>query len=456
MLKKTIYLFTILSVLATMGFGCKGLTAEQQAAIKPVTLNYWTVFNDTGQLAKFAEGYKKILPYVTINIKQVRVDEFEKMFTNALAEDIAPDVVSINARDIRKYQSKLAEMPADIKVSNVTVKGGQFSQQTVVTTETKNMPSAGFVKSSFISTVYNDAVISGKIYGLPIAMDTMAIYYNRDLLDQAGISEPPKTWDDFMKAAKAGTRFNDKGDIIQSGVALGTSKNIPRAFDILSLLMMQSGVKMTQGGYVNFANGVESAGAKHPAVTALRFYTDFAQPTKEVYAWNDKMGDALEAFTRGQAVFYFGFAYDYPKIKSRAPQLNIEVMPMLQLNEKAPANVANYWLETVVKKSKHQNEAWDFVMFMTKPENIKKYCEATIHPTPLRSQINDQKENAAIAPFASQVLNAENWYRGKDSATAEKAFGDLITNYLLSTAGEQKQTDSALLQYAAQVAQQTM
>ena len=176
MLKKTIYLFTILSVLATMGFGCKGLTAEQQAAIKPVTLNYWTVFNDTGQLAKFAEWYKKVRPYVTVNIKQVRVDEFEKMFTNALAEDIAPDVVSINARDIRKYQSKLAEMPADIKVSNVTVKGGQFSQQTVVTTETKNMPSAGFVKSSFISTVYNDAVISGKIYGLPIAKDTMAIY----------------------------------------------------------------------------------------------------------------------------------------------------------------------------------------------------------------------------------------------------------------------------------------
>ena len=165
------------------------------------------------------------------------------------------------------------------------------------------------------------------------------------------------------------------------------------------------------------------------------------------------MGDALDAFTRGQAVFYFGFAYDYPKIKSRAPQLNIEVMPMLQLNEKAPANVANYWLETVVKKSKHQNEAWDFVMFMTKPENIKKYCEATIHPTPLRSQINDQKENAALAPFASQVLNAENWYRGKDSATAEKAFGDLITNYLLSTAGEQKQTDSALLKYAARLYQ---
>ncbi len=456
MFKKITFLLSTLLVLAIMGFGCKGLSAEEQAAIKPVALNYWTVFNDTTQLEKFAEEYKKVRSYVTVNIKQVRVDEFDKMFTNALAEDIAPDIVSINARDIRRYQSKLAEMPVNVKVSSVTVKGGQFSQQTIVTAETKSMPSVGAVKSNFVSTVYNDAVIGGKIYGLPIAMDTMAIYYNRDLLDQAGVSELPKTWDEFMKAVKAGTRFNDKGDIIQSGAALGASKNIPRAFDILSLLMMQSGVKMAQGGYVYFANGIDEAGAKHPAATALRFYTDFAQRTKEVYAWNDKMGDAIEAFTRGKAMFYFGFAYDYPKIKSRAPQLNIEVMPMLQLNEKAPANVANYWLETVVKKSKHQNEAWDFIMFMLKPENIKKYCEATTHPTPLRSQINDQKENAAIAPFASQVLNAENWYRGKDSATAEKAFNDLITNYLLFTADGQGEKDRELLKYASQVVQQTM
>lgn len=445
-----------LFILLFIGFGCKGLSAEEQAAIKPVTLNYWTIFNDVTELKKFAEGYQKIRPYVTINIKQVRVDEFEKMFTNALAEDVAPDIVSISARDIRKYQSKLVEMPASVKVSTVMIKGGQFSQQTVVTPETKSMPTAGAVKSSFVSTVYNDAVINNKIYGLPIALDTMAIYYNRDLLDQAGVSELPKTWDEFMKAVSAGTRFNEKGDIIQSGVALGTSKNVPRAFDVLSLLMMQSGVKMTAGGRVNFAEGVDVAGSKHPAVTALRFYTDFAQPTKEVYAWNDKMGDALEAFTRGKVVFYFGFAYDYPKIKARAPQLNIEVMPMLQLNEKAPANVANYWVESVVKKSKHQNEAWDFVVYMLKPENIKKYCEATLRPTPLRAQIDDQKENVAIAPFAVQVLNAENWYRGKDSVSAEKALTDLITNYLQSTAGEQKQTDSALLKYAAQVVQQTI
>lgn len=456
-MKKLIYLFTILSVLATTGFGCKGLTAEQQAAVKPANLNYWTTNNDLGQLKKFAAEYKKMRPYVNINIRQVRVDEFENQLTNALADDVAPDIITVNVRDLRNYSSRLAEMPAKVKVSNIYVKG-QYVKETVVEIEEIGMPTANSVKNAFISTVYNDAVIGGKIYGLPLAVDTMAIYYNKDLLDRAEIPEPPKTWDEFMKAVKSATRFNEKGDIIQSGVAMGTAKNISNSFDILSLLMMQSGVKMAYGTSVNFANGVREAGVKHPALTALRFYTDFAQQTKEVYTWNEKMGSAFTEFAHGKTVFYLGFASDWPRIKNQAPQLNIEVMPMLQLNEKNPINVANYSVEAVVKKTKHSNEAWEFVAFMTKPENVKKYTEATHQPSPLRNQINEQKEDLTLAPFAGQILNAENWYRGRNSAAAVSAFSSLITTYLQPVGSEknQMQRDRDLLEYTARLVQQTM
>jgi len=457
MFKKSIYLFTILSVLAMAGFGCKGLTAEQQAAIKPVTLNYWTVNNDLVLLKQFAADYKKTRPYVSINIEQVRADEFEKRLTNALADDVSPDIVSVDVRDLRNYTSRLSEMPAKVQVTKLYIKG-TYSKETVVETESIGLPTANSVKSAFISTVSNDAIIGGQIYGLPLAVDTMAIFYNKDLLDKVGVPEAPKNWDEFMQAVKASTRFNDKGDIIQSGVALGTAKNIPHSFDILSLLMMQSGVKMAYGGSVNFSSGVDKSGSQHPAVTALRFYTDFAQPTKDVYTWNDKMGDAFEEFARGKTVFYFGFAYEYPRLKARAPQINVEVLPMLQLNDKQPVNIANYWIESVVKKSKHPNEAWEFVAFMAKSENIKKYTEATHRPTPLRSQIKAQSEDLTLAPFASQALNAENWYRGRNIKVASDAFDYLINNYLQPVSEEksQFQRDKELLEYTARLVQQTM
>lgn len=457
MFKKSIYLFTILSVLVTVGFGCKGLTAEQKAAVKPVNLNYWTTNNDLGQLQKFVADYRKMRPYVNINIRQIRDDELESQLTNALADDVAPDIISVNVRDLRNYLPRLAEMPSEVSVAKIYVTG-QYVKETVVETEKISMPTAGGVKNAFISTVYNDAVIGGKIYGLPLAVDTMAIYYNKDLLDRAEIPEQPKTWNEFMTAVKAATRFNEKGDIVQSGVAMGTAKNIPYSFDILSLLMMQSGVKMAYGASVNFANGVSDAGPNHPALTALRFYTDFAQPTKEVYTWNEKMGSALGEFAHGKAVFYLGFASDWPKIQNQAPQLNIEVMPMLQLNEKNSVNVANYGVEAVVKKTKHPDEAWEFVTFMTKPENIKKYAEATHRPSPLRNQINEQKENPTLAPFAGQILNAENWYRGRNNAAAVGAFNNLITTYLqpVSSEKDQRERDRNLLEYTARLVQQTM
>ena len=56
--------------------------------------------------------YKIVRPYVTVNLRQVRVEEFEKLFINALAEDVGPDVVSIHSRWIREHGNKLSPMPA--------------------------------------------------------------------------------------------------------------------------------------------------------------------------------------------------------------------------------------------------------------------------------------------------------------------------------------------------------
>jgi len=458
MLRKILTLILITTTFTVLGFGCKGLSKEEQASVKPITLNYWTVFNDVDQLEEFAAEYKKVRSYVNIKIRKVRQEQFEDLFVNALADDVGPDIVSIHTRDLHKYQNRLAAMPASVDLSKVYVQGKYF-KETVIVDEKQIMPTTKGIKNNFVSAVYTDAVINEKIYGLPLAIDTLALYYNKDLLDQAGVPEPPTTWNEFMAAVKNTARFDKQGDILQAGAALGTGNNIDRSFDILSLLMMQSGLTMAKGAYVNFANGLEKPDSGHPALTALRFYTDFAQPTKEVYTWNEKMEDSLKEFTRGTTVFYFGFAYDYPRIKSLAPQLNLEIISIPQLNEEKPVNVANYWLESVVKKSRHQNEAWDFVRFITTSDNIKKYTAATRRPTPLRSQINEQKEDVVLAPFVSTVLQAENWYKGKNIEQAEKVFSDLIHNYLQPFSGsnrEKLKRQADMIIQAAQRIRQTM
>jgi ABC-type glycerol-3-phosphate transport system substrate-binding protein len=449
-------LITILVVITLLGLGCRGLSQEEQQAVQRITLNYWTVFNDVAMLNTFAKEYQGTYPYIKINIRQVRYEEFDKLFVNALADDVAPDIVSMHSRWLRQYSPRLMEMPPGVEVTRIFLKG-KFQPETVVEVQRNALPSNTTLKRNYITTVAEDVIVGGKAYGIPIAADTLALYFNKELLDQSGIALPPETWGEFSDIVRSGTRYDSDGDIIQSGVAMGTGDNIDNADDILMMLMMQNGVTVSQGGLVTFASGLKGSTPNHPSLEAMRFYTDFAQPTKDVYTWNPKMGNALDEFARGKTIFYLGYAYDRARIRARGPQLPLDVVKLPQLNPQLPGNVANYWVESVVKKTKNPNEAWDFVRFMTLPENVKRYTEATGQPSPLRAQIAEQQGNPDLEPFASQILQAKNWYVGRDYPAAQAAVKNLLRAYLQPYGENQRpnQRDAELVGLAQQVIQQT-
>ena len=451
--------FAILSMsIILLGLGCKGTqNAQTQALVKPVTLEYWTVFNDVTMLRAFAKEYKSLRPYVTITVRQVQYNEFNNLFVGALADDVAPDIVSIHPHWLREQQNRLATMPAIVNVANIEVKEG-LQKEVIVTPLQASMPTANLVRRNYVTTVAEDSIIDGNIYGLPLAFDNLAIYYNTALLDSAGIAVPPADWVEFVDAVKKTTKFDTDGNIVQSGVALGTGNNVDNAFDVASMLMMQNKAPLETGGLVQFANDLRRAGAAHPTLQALYFYRDFADPNRDTYAWNSTQPNALDAFARGNVAFYIGNAFDAARIRARGPQLKFEVLPLYQLNPDAPVNVANYWIESVVKKSNDQNEAWDFIRYMSAPENIERYVNATNQPSPLRSQIATQAAGAGfVSSFASQALVSKTWYSGRDYAAAVDAFRIMLDG-LNGPVPEDKtplDRDIDAITRAAQVVQQT-
>lgn len=452
------FVIAFAGLLMTLGLGCKGASQEERVASRPVTLNYWTVFDNVSELQRLAAAYSLSRPYVTINIRQLRYEEYQEKFLTALADDVGPDIASLHVRDLHKHISRLSPIPASVNVANVQTTGG-VNPKTTVTLEKNLMPTKTTIRNNYIKTVGDDVIIEDKAYGLPLTIDTMALYYNKNLLDAAGIATAPSTWEEFLEAVKVTTKIdpNDPNKIIQSGVALGTGKNIDNAPDIYALLLAQKRVKIIDGESVTFAQNQERN--SFPALESLRFYTDFARSEKEAYTWNETQNNAFDQFVRGKSVFYLGFGFDYDRIKARAPQMSLAIAPMLQLSPENSVNVANYWVQTVPKKSKHQNEAWDFIRFLSLPENIKAYS-AKIHvPSALRLHNKDQRnEENPLSPFALQVLQAENWYRGKDYAAAQNAFRGLITDYLKPYGIEEdmEERDAKIIIRAAQTLQQTL
>lgn len=431
MQKKIISLFLLAIFILSSGFGCKTVDKETQAAIQPVTINYWRVFDGPDDFQEIINSYRALHANVTINYRKLRYEEYETELLNALAEDRGPDILSIHNTWMRKYQNKLEPMPTSTTMA-FPVEKGSIKKEIVQELRTNKSLTLKDLKDKFLDVVYGDVVIDNKIYGLPLSVDTLALYYNRDLLNNAGIIQVPAYWNkEFQQDVKKLTKQDAKIGITQAGIALGGTKNIERYSDILAVLMLQNGATMMEGDRVLF-NNIPAAARDtnyNPGLEALRFYVDFVNPGKEVYAWNEQMENSLNLFINGQLAIMFGYAYHLPTIKAQAPKLNFSIAPLPQI-EGSPVtvNFANYWVEVVSKKSKHTNEAWDFLQFVAKEEQVKKYLTSANKPTALRSLVKSQIENGEIGIFAGQLLTAKSWYKGKNVEAAESAIAEMIIN----------------------------
>jgi multiple sugar transport system substrate-binding protein len=440
------------------GFGCKTANKETADAMKPITLTYWRVFDGPDAFQDIITKYKALHPFITIEYRKLRYNEYETELLNALAEDRGPDIFSVHNTWIKKYQSKLAPMPETTTLA-YPVTQGTVKKETVAELRTTSSLSLKELKDNFVDVVSHDVLLEdGKIYGLPLSVDTLAMYYNKDLFNNAGISQTPRYWNkEFLQAVKNLTKQDPKKGLVQSGAALGGSSNINRFSDILSVLMMQNGAVLLDDNHQVVFNLVPTAlkdSGYNPGLEALRFYTDFSNPAKESYSWNNELPTSLDMFISGNLAIMFSYSYDLETIKAQAPKLNFSVAKLPQIEGNPPTNInfANYWIEAVSKKSPYQNEAWDFIQFMVKEEQVKNYLEKTKRPTALRSLVAEQKTDDEIGVFADQVLTAKSWYQGKNVTAAEEAIKEMINTVVRNT-GEKLQD---IINTAAARVQQTI
>lgn len=438
--KKIILLLLAFGLIATSGFGCKLSDPKVTEAMKPITINYWRVWDGPDAFEEIIRKYKAIHPNININYRKLRYEEYEQELLNAFAEDRGPDIFSIHNTWVRKYKSKLYPMPASITMAFPVVQG-TIKKEVVTELRANKSITLKELKDNFADVVYGDVVIKDlnsttqkiveNIYGLPLSIDTLALFYNKDLFNNAGIALPPAFWNkEFQQDVKKLTKQDVKGEIVQSGAALGGSVNIERFSDILSVLMIQNGTHMlSSDGTVTFDQVPDTLKGQdiNPGIEALRFYSDFANPAKEVYAWNKNLEKSTTFFNQGKLAMMFGYAYFLPSVRSEAPKINFGIAKLPQIEGNTQLiNFANYWVESVSAKSKVKNEAWDFIQFAAKAEQVKSYLAVAKKPAALKSLISSQLDDTDIGVFADQVLTAKSWYKGEDAAAAEKIIGDMI------------------------------
>jgi len=434
-MKKKLIFFLLIIFVMTSGFGCKLQSSEVKQGLQPITINYWRVWDGPDTFQAVFDEYNKLHPNIKINYRKLRFEEYEEALLEALAEDRGPDIFSINASWVRRYEPKISPMPKQIAMVYPVTKG-TIKEEIIPELKIQNSISLSSIKNGFVDTVYYDVVddytdeatqiTEKRVFGLPLSIDTLAMYYNKDLINNANISVLSDDWTALLEDIKKLTKNDARGEIIQSGVAMGSGTNIERSSDVMVALMKQNGAGIIDGTKVLF-NQYSKEKATNPGVSAIKFYTDFANPAKDVYSWNTGMDNSLEMFASGKLAIMFGYAYHLPIIQSKAAKLNFAIKPFPQIKG-APKqyNVADYWVETVSSKSKYVNEAWDLIQFMTTiPENNQLYLNLAKRPAALRVLNEKQKSDDELSVFANQMLTAENWYRGNNAFVAEQALKEM-------------------------------
>ena len=460
----------LLAALVLTGQGCtKGPDKATSDAAKPKKLVIWAVIDDRDAYAPLIEAYQDAHPHVSITYKRFRLEEYEDMLLNALAEDRGPDIFFIHNTWVGKYLSKIEPMPAYTEMVYTIVEGGYTNRKETLVLQNEKSITLKELRDNYPDVVGKDVIrrintapvterpfLEEKIMGLPMSVDTLALFVNKDMLNLAGIPTIPKSWDTFQATINRLVSVNTDGEILQAGAAMGTTENVERATDLISILMMQNGTQMASDeGYPTFALMPEALSAVRdelPAVQALRFYTDFADETKSIYSWNEEMPNSLDAFVEGRLAYFFGYSYHIPLIKSRAPKLNLSIARLPQIEGNPEVNFANYWLWTVSKKSTETETAWNFINYLAKEENEKQYLDRAARPPAHRSLIADYLDDEDLGVFASQILTSDSWYRGYDPETTDAAFVSLIKDIKLA---EEKDWQK-VLQTAQQKVDQTL
>jgi len=328
---------------------------------------------------------------------------FEDDLTTAIATGESPDVVLIS-------QEYLAGLSGEI----IPIPYSAIPQRTFMNT---------FSDASSIYLQQNG------VYGIPIAIDPLVLYYNKPMLSSAGIAEVSSvTWEALTGWTSRVVNVTNTQNVSRALIALGTYDNIHNAMGILSTLFLQAGVPIVsvnnRGQYIVSLSGNSEIASRGEAV--MRFYTQFADPTKISYTWNMTMPDSQQEFIRGNSALYLGYSSEIPFIKEANPNLVFDIAPVPQLSTaKFKTDYAHIYALAIPNGSRNSSGALKVASLFSKPENEKLIAKATGLAPALRSLLATPPNNLISAVVYPQAIMSNVWLSPAPKIT-DKIFSRIV------------------------------
>ncbi|NLK21250.1 MAG: ABC transporter substrate-binding protein [Epulopiscium sp.] len=337
--------------------------AQESKKDEPKEVTFWHYFTSINgeTIQKYVDEYNGMQDDVKINFEFVPRDELLKQFTIGLVSGELPDMAFVDNPDHASFSAM-----------------GLFAD---ITDKVNAWEDGKFLEGPLNSAKYND-----KIYGLPHASNALALYYDVDMLEAAGV-EPPETWEELEEAAAKLTSGNTYG------LAFSSIKNEEGTFQMLPFLL-------STGATVENLDSPEA----EKALSYLSNLTEKGYVSKEVLNW--AQGDAEKQFVSGNAAMIVNGPWIKPNLEKNAPDKNWAVTKL----PKDARFASTLGGENIVITSSSEviDESWEFLKWFLSKENNIDFCKTVGRFSP-RSDVTPEEvwgDDEIMKVFADQMQYA--------------------------------------------------
>lgn len=301
------------------------------------TVTFWSSYNTVSPENKtltdeLIPAFQKQHPNVTVNAQAFPYDELRKKLLASIAGGETPDVLRADIIWVPEF----AELGALAKLDQA-------------------MPDFNTLKDQFYAGPLATNFYNGNYYGLPLDTNTRVIFYNTDLFNQAGISTPPATFEEFKAACDKIKALGKADTFCYAEGGTGPWNVLPWIWSAGGSITDPQYTKAT--GYLNSAQTVA-------AVTMLRDMLKDGSLSPSI------LGGGLptsEAIGKNQVAMIVDGPWMPPIFKEQFPDLKYSLAPM-PTGTGGSASVVGGENIVLFEKSQNKEAALAFMRFMLSEE----------------------------------------------------------------------------------------
>jgi len=309
---------------------------------------------------------------------EVALDEFHTTYTEALAVGRGPDVILI------PHTLLLAEQETLSPISFDTFSLRDFQD--------------AFVDAANI-------VVEDGYAAIPIGVDPLITYYNKSMFNSARVSEAPGFWEQFVGLTPKFVERKAGSVLENSFVALGAYENIRHADNILASFFFQVGTPIRDAtGKISLA-GNENKNTE----SALRFYSEFANPSTSAYSWNKSLKEDRQTFLSNELAMYFAPASEGKDLEETNPNISIGTAAFPQLEGGDPVVYGDVYLLGVPKNARNLVAAKTAMLAFVNANVAAAFSSATDIAPVRRDLLNNSQNNPRMDLAYEEAFIAKGW-----------------------------------------------